>query len=173
MGALQTQGICSTCNGSRLFTKREFNSVPYILITIFSCGWGVIPWLIMRANWNSEPFRCSQCGGTERVPPVKETSEPSGKIKDFLPATPRSTPRSKYIARFAVFGVLAFAYLFIRGAMMSDRPRNVPAPIAAVSLTIPDAIKNAEWQLVQYTLYREYRWNSMNMRFLVNFAAPF
>jgi hypothetical protein len=81
---------CATCGKQTLHRQATPNHVLHFLITFFTCGLWVIPWLILSNNSSGGPWLCSICG-TARLPESGPRPEP-------IPARPMSLGEKRFYA---------------------------------------------------------------------------
>lgn len=58
--AEHSSGFCKTCNAQRAIIRSTPSHVLHFLITIFTCGFWIIPWGLMTIF--PDAFRCTVCG---------------------------------------------------------------------------------------------------------------
>ena len=56
------QTYCPNCQKLVLGQRETVNTVAYVLLTLFSCGFWLIIWWIMAATFRQRPFLCTICG---------------------------------------------------------------------------------------------------------------
>lgn len=49
-----------------MFVKPGVNNLAHALITLFLCGLWIPVWIIITISNNGQPYRCTQCGSTDR-----------------------------------------------------------------------------------------------------------
>lgn len=62
MGIEYSSGFCKKCNEQKKLIRKTPNHILHFLISIFTLGFWVIPWIILsmtKGNW-----RCDSCGET-------------------------------------------------------------------------------------------------------------
>lgn len=65
--ATQTGKDCVTCQRQTFHKKQHaVNHILHFLITIFTCGLWVVPWVIMSLGNNFDPWICTVCGSETR-----------------------------------------------------------------------------------------------------------
>ena len=60
MGYLERSGYCSNCKKEVLIRAQTPNHVLHLLLTIVTCGFWIIVWIILTISGNK--WHCSQCG---------------------------------------------------------------------------------------------------------------
>ncbi len=60
MGFKEGTGYCNVCHRQVLARAETPNHILHFLITIFTCGLWVIPWILLSLTSNN--YRCTNCG---------------------------------------------------------------------------------------------------------------
>lgn len=60
-------GYCPYCKKKVALSKKGVNHTLHLLLSIFTGGIWIIPWILISAN-NAGNYRCSQCG--EKLTPM-------------------------------------------------------------------------------------------------------
>ncbi len=53
---------CPTCQAARLGRREMPNHILHFLVSFFTCGFWVIPWVFMTIAAGRQPYLCSACG---------------------------------------------------------------------------------------------------------------
>jgi hypothetical protein len=67
----QKQDYCAACGTNTLFQRSTPHHLIHVLVTVFSCGLWLIPWMIFA--WvHDSAYRCQTCGGEPGTPAQKK-----------------------------------------------------------------------------------------------------
>lgn len=63
----ETSGFCDYCQQRVLGRREGINHVLHFLVTMFTCGLWVIPWIIGTITHGRGDYACPHCGGKVRT----------------------------------------------------------------------------------------------------------
>jgi len=70
MGIEKQRRYCPEDDRMVLAEKPSTNHLLHLILTIFTAGLWLIPWVLVSMNAASNPYRCPHCGEvTDRKPP--------------------------------------------------------------------------------------------------------
>lgn len=62
MGQSNVQRICPRCRTHVLAVRQTPNHAIHAVVSLFTCGFWLIVWIILAIVSASSTYRCSQCG---------------------------------------------------------------------------------------------------------------